>query len=350
MDDLIEEAYEVTNYGGPEKILKYLNTNHKDANITRTDIKKYLDKQEQEQLLKQKRPSKGLGHIVASYPGDIVQIDIYDLSKYSTYNKSYKYIFAMVDVFSRFAVALPMNTKNIDDTSEALKTVIKEFGAPIIIMSDNDSAFTGDLFQKVLEDNDIILDTNIKGDHFALGIIDNFAKRLKLIFAKKFLKYKTKNWVQYLNDIIKTYNNSPHSALDELTPNEALKDENFDKIFELNSIKKLKNKTVSDLEPGDKVRIKIKGMFTKSSEPQFSDKVYEVNLIHGSIITLTNGEKKNRYNLLKVPKDTISNETNVINEVSKKARHNKKMNKAGVDIQNVVENKRIRKKRVIIDV
>ena len=81
MDDLIEEAYEITNYGGPEKILKYLNTNHKDANITRTDIKKYLDKQEQEQLLKQKRPSKGLGHIVA-YPGDIVQIDIYDLSKY----------------------------------------------------------------------------------------------------------------------------------------------------------------------------------------------------------------------------------------------------------------------------
>ena len=327
MDDLIEEAYEATNYGGPEKIFKYLNANHKASKITRTDIKNYLSKQEQEQILKQTRPSKGLGHIVASYPGDIVQIDIYDLSKYSTYNKNYKYIFAMVDVFSRFAVALPMKTKTIDDTSNVLKTILKKFGSPIIIMSDNDSAFTGDLFQKVLEDHNIILNTNVKGDHFALGIIDNFAKRLKLIFAKKFLKYKTKNWVQYLNNIIETYNDSPHSALDQLTPNEALKDENFDKIFEINSIKKLKNKTVSDLKPGDKVRIKIEGKFTKSSEPQFSDKVYEVSLINGSIISLTNGEKKRRYNLLKVPKDTISNETNVINEVIKKSRQNKKSNR-----------------------
>ena len=346
MMDLIEEAYETTNYGGPEKILKYLNTNHKDAKITRTDIKKYLDKQEQEQLLKQAKPSKGLGHIVASYPGDIVQIDIYDLSKYSTYNKNYKYIFAMVDVFSRYAVALPMKTKNIDDTTYALKSIIKQFGTPIIVMSDNDSAFTGDSFQKVLDDNNMILNTNVKGDHFALGIIDNFAKRLKMIFAKKFLKYKTKNWVQYLNEIIQTYNNSPHSALDDLTPIEALKDENFDKIFEINTIKKMKNKTVIDLVPGDKVRIKIEGKFKKSSEPQFSDKVYEVSLINGSIITLTNGEKKRRYNLLKVPRDTISNETNVINEVIKKARHNRKMNQAGDNIENVVANKRIRKNKL----
>lgn len=348
--DLIEEAYETTNYGGPEKIFKYLYANHKDAKITRTDIKKYLDKQEQEQLLKQAKPSKGLGHIVASYPGDIVQIDIYDLSKYSTYNKNYKYIFAMVDVFSRYAVALPMKTKNIDDTTYALKSIIKQFGTPIIVMSDNDSAFTGDSFQKVLDDNNMILNTNVKGDHFALGIIDNFAKRLKMIFAKKFLKYKTKNWVQYLNEIIQTYNNSPHSALDDLTPIEALKDENFDKIFEINTIKKMKNKTVIDLVPGDKVRIKIEGKFKKSSEPQFSDKVYEVSLINGSIITLTNGEKKRRYNLLKVPRDTISNETNVINEVIKKARHNRKMNQAGVNIENVVANKRIRKKKIITDI
>ena len=228
MERLIEEAYEKTNYGGPDKIMKYLNTEHRNSNITRADVKRYLDEQVQEQLLKQTLPRKGLGHIVASYPGEIVQIDIYDLSKYSTYNKGYKYIFAMVDVFTRFAIALPMKTKGIEDTTEALDFIIREFGAPIIIMSDNDSSFTGDQFQKVLDENDIILNTNVKGDHFALGIIDNFAKRLKLIFAKKFLKNKTKNWVQYLHEIITTYNNSPHSALDGLTPIQALKDENFD--------------------------------------------------------------------------------------------------------------------------
>ena len=113
MDELIEEAYEQTNYGQIEKIYKYLNTHHKEAEITRSDIKKYLANQEQEQLLKQTKPKKRYGHIVASYPGELVQIDIYDLSKYHTYNKNYKYIFAMVDVFSRFAYALPMKKKRL---------------------------------------------------------------------------------------------------------------------------------------------------------------------------------------------------------------------------------------------
>ena len=281
INNLIEEAYEETNYGGPDKILKYLNTNHKDAEIKLKDIKHYLDNQQQEQLLKLQRPAKATGHIVAFYPGDVDQIDIYDLSKYEPYNRptkkkdGYRYIFAMVDVFSRFAIALPMVSKNIDDTTAAINLIIHNFGVPSIIMSDNDSSFTGEKFQELLDRNNIKLNTNVKNDHFALGIIDNFAKRLKLIFAKKFLKYKTKNWVQYLKETIDVYNNSPLvGALDGLTPNEALLDENFTKIYQINSMKSMKNNTVSDIEIGDKVRIKIKGLFTKSSEPQYSDKVY----------------------------------------------------------------------------
>ena len=178
MDDIIEEAYEETNYGGLEKIFKYLNTNHKDAGISRKDIDNYLKKQTQEQLLKlQKKPSTG-GHIVASYPGEIMQIDIYDLSKYEPYNRpgkkkdGYKYIFACVDVFSRYAVAFPMMSKTIDDTTAGISYVIHNFMTPHIVMSDNDSSFSGEKFQDLLDKNDIILDMNVKGDHNALGIID----------------------------------------------------------------------------------------------------------------------------------------------------------------------------------
>jgi hypothetical protein len=185
-------------------------------------------------------------------------------------------------------------------------------------------------FSEFLDDNNIILDTNIKDDHFALGIIDNFAKRLKLVFAKKFLKYKTKNWIQYLNEIIKSYNNSSHSSLDGLTPNEASEDKNYDQIYRLNYIKGLKNKTISDLKVGDKVRIKIAGKFTKSSEPEFSDQVYEVKTIKGQTINLSNGESKKRYNLLKVPKDAITIQNNIINQVNQKARQKRKLKQEGL--------------------
>ena len=53
-------------------------------------------------------------------------------------------------------------------------------------MSDNDSSFLGSEFQKVLVKHDIHHDPNAVGDHNALGIIDNFAKRIKRILTAYF--------------------------------------------------------------------------------------------------------------------------------------------------------------------
>jgi hypothetical protein len=44
---------------------------------------------------------------------------------YGTYDKNYKFIFAMVDVCSRIAYALPMKTKSTDDTTNTLQMIIK---------------------------------------------------------------------------------------------------------------------------------------------------------------------------------------------------------------------------------
>ena len=338
IDKLIEEAYEETNYSGADKIFKYLNKNHNEANITKEEIIDYLESQKQEQLLKQNKKPKAQGHIIAAFPGDMIQIDIYDLAKYEAYNKHYKYVFAAVDVFSRYAVAVPMKTKNIDDTTEALKKVIlrSPWGKPETIMSDNDSSFLGGKFQDLLDDENITLNTNIKGDHLALGIIDNFARRFKLVMSKKFLKYDTKDWIQYLPEVLQRYNDLSNSSLNDLTPSEAIEDKNFNIIFELNAVKGVQNQTVSDLELGDKVRVKIGGIFTKSSEPQYSDKVYTVEEIKGNNITLSGGEMKKRYNLLKVPKATVSNDKNVITQVSDKARAKKLNIKAGVNKNNII--------------
>ena len=98
----------------------------------------------------------------------------------------------------------------------------------------------------------------------------------------------------------------------------------------------MQNQTVSDLELGDKVRVKIGGIFTKSSEPQYSDKVYTVEEIKGNNITLSGGETKKRYNLLKVPKATVNNNKNVITQVSDKARAKKLNIKAGVNKNNII--------------
>lgn len=215
-------------------------------------------------------------------------------------------------------------------------------------MSDNDSSFLGEKFQDFLDEQNIILEPNVKGDHFALGIIDNFAKRIRDFFSKINLKYKINkyNWVDNISQFIIKYNQSPHMALDGLSPFEALEKSNYAKIYEINARKGLKNKTVSDLEPGDKVRIKIAGMFSKGSEPQYSDKVYTVETVRGSTIHLNDGEIKKRYNLLKVPRDTESSIKNIMKVSAEKAKVKKEINKIDPKEENITQREtRSRKQR-----
>ena len=238
-----------------------------------------------------------------------------------------------------------MKKKDSSDVIEALKIMFKSSKeTPIIIMSDNDSTFLSDEVQTFLESKDVILQVNILGDHNALGIIDNMAKRIKGILGKYMLRNKIDDWTSEIHKRINIYNKSPHMALLGLSPIEAEEENNFTFIYQINAKKSLKNKTVSDLNINDLVRINIKGKFTKSSEPQFSDKFYKVTEIKGNNIILDNGETKKRSSLLLIPPDTkLREEPNLIKVATKKKKSDNILKKEDIEISNVVREARIRK-------
>jgi hypothetical protein len=98
-------------------------------------------------------------------------------------------------------------------------------------MSDSDSAFKGDdrgeeqNFQKALSENIAVLERFTLNDHHALGVIDAFAKQIKRIWSKEFLDNKNNEWIKILPTIVEQYNDTPHSSLDDITPDEAIYDE-----------------------------------------------------------------------------------------------------------------------------
>ena len=104
-------------------------------------------------------------------------------------------------------------------------------------MSDNESSFKGGKFQKLLSKYNIFHDVNIVDDHHVLGIVDRFARTIKTIFTKIFLRSKTKNWVDSLNKVVDRYNESPHSGIYDIKPNDADIDENITLLVELNAKK-----------------------------------------------------------------------------------------------------------------
>jgi len=177
-------------------------------------------------------------------------------------------------------------------------------------MSDNDSSFMGSEFQKVLVKNDIHHDPNAVGDHNALGIIDNFAKRIKRILTAQFLQTNKKNWIDSIQKIVKTYNDSPHASLGGFSPSEVMSNDEgiTDYIFTINTIKSQYNETATDLKVGDSVRIKISDGFIKGTDPRYGGKVHIVKEIYGKNMILDNDKKYIRAQLLKVPANSVSDE------------------------------------------
>ena len=298
MNKIINDIYIKNNFPSNERLFNLVKKDNQD--ITRNDIKLFLEKQKEHQILKVQHNIKNTGHLVAFEKNEIWQIDIFVLQKYEKQNKGFGYIFAVIDIFTRKAFVEPLKNKSSEDCSIALQNIIKINGSPKVIMSDNDKAYEGKEFNNILNKYDIIINENVIGDHNALGIIDRFARTFKTILSHKFINEQNHHWINDIQEIINIYNDSPNRGLLNLTPNQAAMEKNNDFIYSLNLIKSKENKTISDLSIGDNVRIKISGIFTKGTEPRWSDEIYKVKKVQGTTITIDDDRKCKRTNLLKV--------------------------------------------------
>lgn len=318
----------MNNYPGLERLVKLAKEKHPE--ISRPQIKKYLEDDTSRQLTKVQHQKKASGHVVAMVPNELWQMDIFDLSKYMKQNKDYRYILCCIDVFTRKAYAEPMLFKDSESVTKAFARILAfNKVQPRSIISDNDAAFQQLIFQKLLEMKGIAINYNALHDHHVLGIIDNFAKRLKTILTTTFLKEHNTEWLNVLQKILDIYNNSQHSAINDIKPDDATKPQNKETIVSINVEKQLHNKTVSDLEIGDKVRkTMLKGghEIIKGTDPRWTDEVFTVKQIHGGTIILNDGSKMKRTDLLKVPNNTKSSASNVILQARKAYSEFRKIN------------------------
>jgi hypothetical protein len=357
MDEILS-IYKKYNRPGAQQLLQL--SKSEGIQATAEDIKEFLASRTEEQQLKESRNTKqSLGYIVSYNPFNRLQLDIFVLKKYESYKNGYGYILCIIDIFSRKVWCYPMKSKSLSDTTPAIKKFFSTSGlhefnskALVIIMSDSDSAFKGgnrsedQNFQKILSDNNAVLEPVKLNDHSALGVIDNFTKNLKRVLSKEFLENKSTEWVSILPRIIEQYNNTPHTSLDNITPNQAISDpKKRMHVMHLNIQKAQQNGFVTDLKPGDKVRIDDTAMFKKGTESRWSDEVHVVQSASGKSVTLTDGTTYKRDKLLMVPHNTVIApiiEKNVIKVATKKHKDKLYFKREGINEVNVIQGKRNR--------
>ncbi len=211
-------------------------------------------------------------------------------------------------------------------------------------MTTNKAFFISKATQDELIKHDIIHNAVIaRDDHKALSIIDRFARTLKTILSKMYIISNNTNWINHIYDVVDKYNNTPHSSLDELTPNEATKEINQHSIAELNRAKIGNEPATSLFSIGDMVRIRINKTFRKGTEPRYSNDIFIVTSVQGQRITLNNGKTLLESELLKVDGNATSPTTNPIDIVNKENRTTRRLKQDGINTGDIIESKRERK-------
>ena len=91
----------------------------KQRGITLQQVKDFVYKQESHQIFQKPQGIKNYFPIVAKYKNEILQIDLADMSNFSSINDGVKFLFIAVDVFIRLAYVIPLRNKSMPTIIEA---------------------------------------------------------------------------------------------------------------------------------------------------------------------------------------------------------------------------------------
>ena len=339
MDEKIKAEYydPKTGFVSAKKIYQKLKA--KGEKVKLKDVERVLGNQSVAQMFKplpNKYKQKSFRPITAPSIKFQYQVDLLDVRKFKTFNNMTQYLMNCVDVYSRYAMSVPMKNKTKGECLRAFKVIVDKLGAPTNLNTDLEKGMMGPLFQKYLAEKNI---THFKNDPELKrnnSIVERFNRTLRERLAKYFLRYDTRKYLDELDNFIENYNTTRHTTTKEM-PAEIWKGKTQNK-------QKVSMPLPQKFKVGDVVRIlKYYKTFTKMSDvKKFSQNLYTIKSIEGNTYILQNErgtiQRRKAFEIQKVDPETVENITyntkgdgKKIKKEVEKQQAQRRFNKAGLD-------------------
>ena len=197
------------------------------------------------------------------------------------YNKGYSYIMVAIDVFSRFAFAEAIKSKQGKDVTEAFKAMIKE-RAPLYIQTDKGKEFLNKHFQNLMKKRGITFFTRENSD-IKCFLAEHFISTLQSKMWHYFTYYNTYTYIDVLQDLVYSYNHTFHQTLQgrPVDVNSDNADRLFYHLYERVSPEELKRKEKLEKEvpikKGQKARIlRTRKTFNRGYETNWTKEIFTV--------------------------------------------------------------------------
>jgi transposase InsO family protein len=279
MNKIFEKLYYApeTGYTGLNEL--YRRARSINPKIKRLDVKIWIEKQPTYTLHKPSRKKFTRNKVLVSGIDEQWQCDLADLSSLSIHNDGFKFLLTCIDIFSKFAWAIPLKTKNSKEVLNAFRNILDSSGRkPVKLQSDAGTEFSNKDFQKFLKSQYIEFFTT--RSEMKASIVERFNRTIKEKMWRYFSKNNTYRYIDILENLMKNYNHSMHRTIGTYPANVTLKNENeiLNKAFRI----KPNIPIMFKFEIGDKVRIsKVKKLFEKGYWPNWTEEYFIIeNRLH----------------------------------------------------------------------
>lgn len=208
------------------------------------------------------------------------QADLVDMSAYARYNLGYKYLLTVIDIFSKYAWAIPIKTKTGKDVAKAMKSVLVLGRVPKKLHVDRGKEFYNKDFQALMQHYNIELYSTFS--NMKASICERFNRTLKSKMWKQFSLRGTYKWIDILKDLLNNYNASKHRTIKmkpedvtRLNEKRVLRDAYGN--YPVNRTRNIKFRI------GDRVRVsKYKHIFEKGYTPNWTTEIFTVREVRST--------------------------------------------------------------------
>jgi hypothetical protein len=264
-----------------------------EPNVTREQVKDFLDKQAGRQV----RRAKLRSSFVAQGPRMEFQVDLADFSAFGPSSK--RYALVAVDAFSKALAVVPLRSKTAVAAAAALDVVVARLGVPKVAMADSGAEFLG-AFARRCEYYD--------AKHIAVRFYAPFVERAIRPIKEGILsrqRASPRPWDSYIDQVVIKYNGTERAGT-RMTPREAAKDSNAE-VVHARLEKQARIVSQPPLKQGDFVKILQKPRGPQDLKVNFSrwsDTVHAVDGVepgpNGVSFYRVGGKKYLRAELLRV--------------------------------------------------
>ena len=238
-------------------------------------------KQLARELLKPKQNRFSRRRIFSPNVNSIWTMDLLDIHQFARHNKNYRFILVVLDIFSRFAWAIPLKDKSGIGVAKALEDIITTSDSkPYKVWSDRGTEFYNAAVAQLFERYMIKLYSTYNEPK--ASIAERFIRTLRGKIESNFILTQNTVWYDILPELVREYNHSYHRSIG-LSPDDARKPENYTKVFKRLYKQQRSQVTTHPLHIGDRVRISIhKRLFEKGATANWSEEIFEIRGVEKS--------------------------------------------------------------------